>query len=807
MSVFGSGGDPNSDLLKENPNGYGYGGSEPNANAWGGRADQDAKPGFVGPNPGVWGGKEAAPGQYTGKYIPDPNNPDVPMPENQEQYDRETRPTLSGRAEDVNRYRLMGDAERGNRLDLGRAQIYNNYGVQATHGAGANFDAAGGNFDSANLALAKVDYDRYLAGQSRNQQNQALDLSYGAAQGNAPSRAEILGRGMTQQSLQAQAAGAASARGGSLNQLSAQRNAQAGAAQFQAQSTNQMAALRADEMERARQQYMSGATNVRGQDLQGGQLALGQGQALTQIGQGQVQAGQGRIQQGQTYGNLAGNEGKWATDERQLQQQGQLGYEQLGFNTNKEALAAQSGTRQFNSDEYWRDQQANERDKQQDIDLASGIGGSAMGLFGMLSDIRAKQPYAGGEKGRSLMSQTQQPFMKMMGRFAGDQRAEKAEHQTRLAKSGPAKSVREAMPQTASVGSQQPRQGNQPLGGTNMMAQQAPFQSAPSQSTPLQYGGSQASTNSANQVQPAQWLQDYAKSDFGEGPPVTHTSQEPSTSSADDAATEVLAGADDGPIGGRDDPYSAGTPGEIQREDPYGSGETYYSDMRTKTGAGYYSDNRAKLQEAFEAGVQHADTTGANQPTQLPGYVRVPNRAESSGSPRTMMIDHPKDATRKMTQEEKPAVVRLPPRASPRPPTGQTGSGTTPATPVPNEDLDANTRRSLQKAREKGDLGAFNQTGSAPLDLRADANRKQAGFPYSYQDKYTPPEQGRGELNYGFSAQELASNPITATAVKSDDGGMLRVDPNKLQKVQSDSIASLQQQIDEMNQRGGYSYG
>ena len=148
---------------------------------------------------------------------------------------------------------------------------------------------------------------RQMAGQSRDQQGQALALQMDAARGNAPSRAEILGRQNIDQGLQAQMAGAASARGGPLAQAAAMRQAQTNAAAQQQQGTQQLSAMRAEEMAGARNAAMAGASGMRAGDQQGQALDL------------------------QTTQQWAQNE----QAQRQLNQQGQMGYEQMAWNTQK----------------------------------------------------------------------------------------------------------------------------------------------------------------------------------------------------------------------------------------------------------------------------------------------------------------------------------------------------------------------------------------------------------------------------------------------------------------------------------------
>ena len=86
----------------------------------------------------------------------------------------------------------------------------------------------------------------------------------------------------------------------------------------------------------------------------------------------------------------------------------------------------------------------------------------------------------------------------------------------------------------------------------------------------------------------------------------------------------------------------------------------------------------------------------------------------------------------------------------------------------------------------------------------ARANRTMKGVPYVYKKEYTPKDQRPGEVNYGFMAQNLEKEPVTATAVKEDpsvrspNGDPIKtVDALKLLRVLGASVADLQQQEDE----------
>lgn len=84
----------------------------------------------------------------------------------------------------------------------------------------------------------------------------------------------------------------------------------------------------------------------------------------------------------------------------------------------------------------------------------------------------------------------------------------------------------------------------------------------------------------------------------------------------------------------------------------------------------------------------------------------------------------------------------------------------------------------------------------------ADANRKMAGKPYEYKDEFVPPDEVPGQKHYGYMAQDLEKNPITATAVVKDQNGIRQVhQPRMLQAVAS-GVSDLQRQIDEMRSGG-----
>jgi hypothetical protein len=127
-----------------------------------------------------------------------------------------------------------------------------------------------------------------------------------------------------------------------------------------------------------------------------------------------------------------------------------------------------------------------------------------------------------------------------------------------------------------------------------------------------------------------------------------------------------------------------------------------------------------------------------------------------------------------------------------------------PAVSASREDLGAAADRMGQDMRNEHDL--YMAQGPA-VDPMADANRAQAGSIYTYRPGFDAASgQAPGEANVGPMAQTMAADPLASTAVKSDPStGLLMLDRDKLSKLQSAGIASLQRQVDQLHtQRGGY---
>lgn len=190
---------------------------------------------------------------------------------------------------------------------------------------------------------------------ARGEQTSALGLLRRAAEGTAPSRAEMFGRQQMDQAASGQQSLAASARGPAALAM-AQQQAAGNTARAQTDITNSSMQMRADEMARARGEYMQGATGIRGQDMGAQQMEYGR-QAQADAAQ-RGWAGQG------------------------------LGIEQQ-----------QIGKDQADRQDYWNFYNAasgnDQRQSQSNSDTMKGIGSAALGAAMFMSDVRTKENVRG----------------------------------------------------------------------------------------------------------------------------------------------------------------------------------------------------------------------------------------------------------------------------------------------------------------------------------------------------------------------------------------------------------------------------
>ncbi len=244
---------------------------------------------------------------------------------------------------------------------------YSGHDEMISHGSGAQDAAnryqgmgaaAGGN------AAPQANYDvaNHYSGmgdQARDSQGNALGMMQSAAQGNQPSAAAIQMQQGNDAAVANQMSMAAGARGAGA-MAGAQQQAMGNASQMSTQNQNNMGALRAQEMASARGAYGNMATGMRSGDLAAQGAAANQSQFQSQM-QGQQNA---------------------------LNQQGQMGYEQMGYNVNNAQLGARMGYQGFNQDQ-WKAQagmDASSRDAsaanwKTGIQTGVDIGKGAMGAF------------------------------------------------------------------------------------------------------------------------------------------------------------------------------------------------------------------------------------------------------------------------------------------------------------------------------------------------------------------------------------------------------------------------------------------
>lgn len=156
--------------------------------------------------------------------------------------------------------------------------------------------------------------DRNQGNAARRGQMVALGMQRNAALGNAPSRAAIMGNQAGGQSLQAALGASAGARPGGF--AAAQMAAQGGMGGMQLGAQQQAMGMRSGEMNQARGQFGAGASEMRAGDY-------------TAQGMAQQQA------EAQAQSEIA---------QRHLNQQAQMGYEQMGVNTEQAQLDARMRT-------------------------------------------------------------------------------------------------------------------------------------------------------------------------------------------------------------------------------------------------------------------------------------------------------------------------------------------------------------------------------------------------------------------------------------------------------------------------------
>ena len=97
---------------------------------------------------------------------------------------------------------------------------------------------------------------------------------------------------------------------------------------------------------------------------------------------------------------------------------------------------------------------------------------------------------------------------------------------------------------------------------------------------------------------------------------------------------------------------------------------------------------------------------------------------------------------------------------------------------------------------ERESDGTTMEHRSNPLiEMQKHANRQLRGETYTYKEGFG---EDPSRPHHGFMAQNLETNPITATAVREDPSGIKKVDNEDALRVTAAGVASLQEQHDEL---------
>lgn len=219
--------------------------------------------------------------------------------------------------------------------------------------------------EAAKREAYKVDFslaqaDRANSLKARGQQLDAADMQRNAAMGNAPSRAAIMGNQVAGQSLDATLGASAGAKG--LGAAAMQTQAMRGQGAMQLGAQGQAMGMRSQEMNAARMSYMGGLNGIRGGDYTS--MATAQEQAEAQA--------------------------KAEMAQRQLNQVGQMGYEQMGVNVKQAELDASIRNAVAANSKNANETAVSDAKKARNERLGIGLV-TTVATGGTKSDIRSKQ--------------------------------------------------------------------------------------------------------------------------------------------------------------------------------------------------------------------------------------------------------------------------------------------------------------------------------------------------------------------------------------------------------------------------------
>lgn len=620
--------------------------------------------------------------------------------------------------------------------------------------------------EGVNVDRSEINESRDFAFRSRNEQSDALGLTRDAAQGRAPSQAELLGRSMNEQALAGQMSAAASARGGALAQASAMRRASAaGAAQTQ-QNNAQMAALRANELATARGQYLQGAGQIRGQDLA-----------------------------------LRSQDIALATDQARLNEQRQEYFERLGHDVQTAQMNADLGFRvaddtAFNNSQNIR-LKSEAQEWNQDKDIFNTIFGSVD------SDERMKVKLGSPEKLTKKKTMADVEYRDGIYReLPDDEPAPAYEPMTteKLHKAIEADIAANPpsyyQPETpkgvagAPKGYAASRRGQagymfgRPGGllalvtdnGANASQQDEAEGVAPGTTDYRRVMRSDARAKReafADGINYSQAMQDAAEAGRGMPEAPEYARQKPQKGQKTQgpqiqevAPTYILA----------DEEPKAGAPARkfVGNTLDYSPGYVHPKAPEVRV-----IGSRARPDNPFGAGVfyDRDDRMGNLLVAEGPkrGLVMAP-----SGQPAT--------ASRKA--EPEPELVPIPVASLPNAPAPTYAA----APPQASQPVAAQYAPMLQ-TNIRSDERAKTKGAYEPM---AAANRSMAAEAYAYKPGMGPSEQKPGEVNVGPMAQNMAADPVARTAIVQEPNGLLGIDKDKGLKLVMGGLASLQGEVDEM---------
>lgn len=666
-------------------------------------------------------------------------------------------PRSSTAEQDVSRYRSMGE-ERSSAPAIDTRQSNQTRGLQMGSLAGLATAAHGKSSDMLPLAGAAqgTSQDMLMAAGAADGRTADMarlsDASRGettdmrllsdAASGAAPSRAEILGRQMSDRALRGQVSAAGNVRGGPAASAAAFRFASQNAAAQRADMNQGIQAERAAELDRARGAF-SGAMGAARRDLSTAQ-GTARGQYLNAAGSarrdysGAMGAARRDHMSGAT--GIRGQDIGQATDqarlvgeERDRAQRNQQFYEELAHRTRVEAMNAsqrnmQSETNQRNTDRAMQNSE-DQATWNKFKDVASiGVGGATGAMGGATdSDIKTKEPVTWG----SLA-----PITWGTGTKAGEiDHTDKHE----APKDEP---VRDTIGTYADGIVRNLPEDDEPTYRGVDIVREDPYMTSDDKAKlakAWEEGHKSATADVANEFARLSKMPPQELKDLSEANQLARAVRDTKTSAWDE-----------GRIAARPDVARARAEGAKQM-----------------------GDRLAGSDKIWDASASTLKAPVRTYALEKAGMDMEPDYA--TGLPRKMLTDIQNRGTDAAT-----SVLKRTSGTDPKPgpaPSPQQGYASRVLSYIRSDERTKNV--------SKGDVAM------------AGAARSMEAQPYAYKAQFRPETQSPGELNIGPMANEMAKDPVARTAIVRDgDTGMLAIDKDKGMKVMMGSLASLQHQID-----------